>query len=318
MSGAAAGTGRVEAAGCVVHRHRGRLLEVLLVHRPERRDKGRSADWSWPKGKLEEGERAAVAAVRETAEETGLAVRLGPRLGSLRYPLADSRRKRVRYWAATALDAGAGFVLPPAEVDDAAWLDVDEAARRLTHGQDLEPLAALRAQLAESPRGTWPLVVLRHGRAHPRAGWSGPDAQRPLAVAGLAQAELLRPLLSCWAPERVLSSPWSRCTQSVQPFAAGAGVRLGTDPALSEAGHEQSPEVTRALVAGLLGAGRAVVLCSHRPVLPTLLDALAARAGSAVAQRLRKIALHPGEAAVAHVAGVGGSVRVVAMEHHSA
>ena len=59
--------GDVLAAGVVVLRQ-GR---VLLVHRPA------YDDWSFPKGKLDRGEHAAVAAVREVGEETGVRVRLG-------------------------------------------------------------------------------------------------------------------------------------------------------------------------------------------------------------------------------------------------
>ena len=55
----------VVAAGAVVFRP-GR--EVLLVHRP------RYDDWSFPKGKLDPGESAQAAAVREVEEETGLLV----------------------------------------------------------------------------------------------------------------------------------------------------------------------------------------------------------------------------------------------------
>ena len=57
--------GDVRAAGAVVLR-KGR---VLLVHRPAYND------WSFPKGKLDRGENAAAAAVREVGEETGLRVR---------------------------------------------------------------------------------------------------------------------------------------------------------------------------------------------------------------------------------------------------
>ena len=56
----------VQAAGTIVWRLNDRKkLEVLVVHRP------RYDDWSWPKGKLENGESRATCAVRETAEETG-------------------------------------------------------------------------------------------------------------------------------------------------------------------------------------------------------------------------------------------------------
>ena len=78
----------VVAAGAVVWR-KGR--EVLLVHRP------RYDDWSFPKGKLDRGERAAVAAVREVEEVTGLRVRLGRPLEDQVYPTGRGR-KRVHYW----------------------------------------------------------------------------------------------------------------------------------------------------------------------------------------------------------------------------
>ena len=55
------------------------------MHRPE------YDDWSFPKGKLDPGEHAAVAAVREVAEETGLDVRLGPPLLGPALPVANGR-----------------------------------------------------------------------------------------------------------------------------------------------------------------------------------------------------------------------------------
>ena len=81
----------VRAAGAVVTRKGG---DVLLVHRP------RYDDWSFPKGKLDPGEHAVTAAVREVAEETGLDVRLGPPLPGQRYRLANGRTKAVSYWTA--------------------------------------------------------------------------------------------------------------------------------------------------------------------------------------------------------------------------
>lgn len=56
---------RIPAAGTLPWRLRDGELEVALVHRP------RYDDWSWAKGKLDPGEDWAVAAVRETVEETG-------------------------------------------------------------------------------------------------------------------------------------------------------------------------------------------------------------------------------------------------------
>src|SRR5699024_8625188 len=72
----------VLAAGAIVWRVAGRRLEVLLIHRP------RYDDWSWPKGKLDGAhEPLAMCAVREVQEETGVAVRLGAKLPTVKYKL---------------------------------------------------------------------------------------------------------------------------------------------------------------------------------------------------------------------------------------
>ena len=89
---------RIPAAGTLPWRLRDGALEVALVHRP------RYDDWSWAKGKLDPGEDWAVAAARETEEETGLVVRLGPPLPESRYTLlgrdGTPDDKVVRYWSA--------------------------------------------------------------------------------------------------------------------------------------------------------------------------------------------------------------------------
>ena len=56
-------------------------IEVLMVHRP------RYHDWSWPKGKTENGESLVAAAVREVEEETGQIITLGAPLTTQRYRL---------------------------------------------------------------------------------------------------------------------------------------------------------------------------------------------------------------------------------------
>ena len=58
------------------------------------------------------------------------------------------------------------------------------------------------------------------------------------------------------------------------------------------------------------------VICTHRPVLPTVLDALAQHASRTVADGLptRDPFLEPGEALVAHVADTPTGPRVVATE----
>jgi predicted NUDIX family NTP pyrophosphohydrolase len=70
------------SAGCLVTRQTLQGTEVLLVH--PRRATFRRPLFGIPKGLIEEGETPEAAARRETFEETGLHVRLGESLGSVR------------------------------------------------------------------------------------------------------------------------------------------------------------------------------------------------------------------------------------------
>ena len=131
--------GTVRAAGGVPWRRRADgELEVLLIHRPRYRD------WTFPKGKVEEGESDEQAAVREVEEETGLRCDLGAELASTIYTDLKLRTKTVRYWAMRAED-GEGAARN--EVDEVAWLSCDEAARRLSHERDLDVLWSLDGAL---------------------------------------------------------------------------------------------------------------------------------------------------------------------------
>jgi 8-oxo-dGTP pyrophosphatase MutT (NUDIX family) len=132
----------VRAAGGALWRHRaGGDLEVLLVHRP------RYDDWSLPKGKCEKGETDEDCARREVAEETGLRCGLGPELPSQRYRDQKGRDKLVRYWA---MKAPAEEGVLEHEVDEVAWLPLNEARRRLSYERDAEVLDALPAALARA------------------------------------------------------------------------------------------------------------------------------------------------------------------------
>ena len=88
----------VRAAGGLVTREVGDGVEVLVVHRP------RYDDWSFPKGKLDAGERDEDAAVREVEEETGFRCRLLDELGYRRYRDRKRRPKQVRYWRMEVTD----------------------------------------------------------------------------------------------------------------------------------------------------------------------------------------------------------------------
>ena len=124
----------VAAGGVVWRRAESGVVEVLLVHRP------RYDDWSLPKGKLNEGEEATAAALREVAEETGLRCVLGDELPSSSYYDRRGRPKIVRYW--TMQPVGGRFEAND-EVDEVRWLAVDDAIVALSYADDQDLLAHL-------------------------------------------------------------------------------------------------------------------------------------------------------------------------------
>lgn len=266
----------VRAAGAVVTRKGG---DVLLVHRPK------YDDWSFPKGKLDPGEHAITAAVREVAEETGLDVRLGPALAPQRYRMSNGRWKSVAYWTARVIGSDdVSCYRVNDEIDAVAWVPWRDAALRLTYAYD-------RATLVEARplrRRTQALVVLRHGRARARGGWTKDDRKRPLVQLGEAQAQRLVPLLAAFGVSAAHSSSSLRCVQTVTPYVDTTGWPTTVYDELSEQGASTGAVVT--LVDSLLEARESAVLCTHRPVLPTVLEAL----------HLPVVTLDPGTMLVVH------------------
>lgn len=290
------------------------------MHRPK------YDDWSWAKGKLDPDEDWAVAAVRETEEETGFVVRLGPPLPEARYTLlgrdGTPDDKVVRYWSAR-VTGGDGHLLN--EIDEVVWLPVPEAHARLDYARDRDQLLAL-VRLQQTERlDTWPLVLVRHAHALARGDWRGDDTKRTLDDLGHARAVALSGVLTAYGVTRVVTSPSERCLRTVEPYAVSAGVKLRTRGGLSEEGFEADPTKAHRHLATLLGRGEPSLLCTHGPVLPALLDDLAARldldaAGSVeVVEEFaaaRDERLVKGEALVCHMAGTGEAARVVAVERH--
>jgi 8-oxo-dGTP diphosphatase len=114
----------VRAAGGVVMRDGA----VLLVHRPK------YDDWTFPKGKAEDGESDEECALREVHEETGLRCALAEELGATEYVDGKGRPKRVRWWRMELL-LDEGFTSDD-EVDEIRWVDPETAAELLTYPRD--------------------------------------------------------------------------------------------------------------------------------------------------------------------------------------
>lgn len=313
---------RIPAAGTVPWRVTAGTLEVALVHRP------RYDDWSWAKGKLDRGEEWAVAAWRETDEETGLVVRLGMPLPEARYTVLDRLgspdEKVVRYWAAR-VTGGHGRLVN--EIDQVAWLDAQAAFDRLSYSRDRDQLLAVVRAHQQAALDTHPVVVVRHAKAVARGDYKGSrDWLRPLDDVGFARSDVLADILAAYGISRVVTSSATRCSQTVEPYAAKAQLPVRRKNGLSEEGFEKAPEKATRLLTRELERGVPVAVCSHGPVLPALVDVLTERMAldlpGAVGMvetlaEARDERLVKGEALVCHVMGAGDAARIVAVERHT-
>ena len=68
--------------------------------------------------------------------------------------------------------------------------------------------------------------------------------------------------------KRVLSSPFMRCKETVEPLAAALGLEVEETPALSEGHALDALDLVHEL------AGEDVALCTHGDVIPEVLQAL--------------------------------------------
>ena len=262
-----AATDKIIAAGAVVTRQGSKGTEYLLIHR------GYREDWTFPKGKVDPGEHVLTAAVREVREETGFAIQLGIPLPTQTYKV-EGKLKDSHYWLGSLL---AGEFLANDEVDEIAWLTFEQAKKKLTYEHDHDVLTA-----ASAAKQTTPLMILRHTQSVKRAEWllssddlSEIDASRPLTAVGRMQANSLIGALAAYGINEIHSSDSRRCRDTVGPYATARSLAVTLETTVSEERHQEHPEKVRARVTELANQSNPLVLCTHRPVMPTVMDSLA-------------------------------------------
>ena len=104
--------------------------------------------------------------------------------------------------------------------------------------------------------------IVRHAKAGDRAEWMGDDRLRPLTTLGQQQAEELAESMSAEPIDTVLSSPYVRCVQTVEPLANRRKLRVEPSGDLEEgAGGERVIHLIEAF------KGRNIVLCTHADVV---------------------------------------------------
>jgi len=115
------------------------------------------------------------------------------------------------------------------------------------------------------------LYFVRHAKAGSRSQWTGDDRVRPLSGKGREQAERLAERLATLAGGSLVSSPYARCVQTIEPLAARLGREIHVDDRLAE-----DAGFTGAL-ALLAEVPDGSVLCSHGDVIPETMAALERR-----------------------------------------
>jgi broad specificity phosphatase PhoE len=115
-----------------------------------------------------------------------------------------------------------------------------------------------------------PLLLVRHAHARARKEWSGDDRLRPLSAHGLKQADGLISVTRSLAPlARLLSSPYLRCVQTMEPLAGSMATKVEEVDELAEGQSLAAVTLVRAL------AGDNVAVCTHGDVIAEILVTLA-------------------------------------------
>ncbi|MEZ5252003.1 MAG: phosphoglycerate mutase family protein [Ilumatobacteraceae bacterium] len=80
------------------------------------------------------------------------------------------------------------------------------------------------------------LFLIRHAKAGSRSDWDDDDRLRPLSNKGRVQADQLAVVLAAVAPSRLVSSPYLRCVQTLEPLGRLCDLEVVADERLAEDG----------------------------------------------------------------------------------
>lgn len=116
------------------------------------------------------------------------------------------------------------------------------------------------------------IYLVRHAKAGDRLHDAHDDRKRPLSKPGWVQAELLaEALLAAGATGPLLSSPFVRCRQTLEPLGKRLGIEVAKDASLAEA-QPFEPMLTL-----LERTPDGSVLCSHGDMIPDMIAGLQRR-----------------------------------------
>ncbi|CRH71468.1 bifunctional RNase H/acid phosphatase [Chlamydia trachomatis] len=304
--------------------------------------------------------------MREVGEETGYAVTLGPHIAQIEYPLENEGKKsisksgaknssqnnnktevvkRIHYWMMREIDENAamkrlpafGPIKPakPTEIGNVIWLTPSKARKKLTHDSDRKVLDAFLEKLHDGQTEYKTLILVRHGKAESRKSWQGSEATRPITPLGSAASYALGRELACYAPNRIVSSPWKRCVETVATFAHDSSLSIEQIAELTEDHHENKPKSTLSVLISEIqnldcnaqntqnaknteaNINNSTVMCLHRPIIGTFFDYLRGITKPRAHKRIlsQKSPYMPtGSAIVLHISNTSKGARIIDIE----
>jgi 8-oxo-(d)GTP phosphatase len=101
------------------------------------------------------------------------------------------------------------------------------------------------------------LLLIRHALAGDSSQWEGDDRTRPLDAGGRRQAAGLVGLLADFELARIVSSPYLRCVETVEPLANARRFEIEHDEALGAERLDDVPTVLERL------RGENAAVCTH-------------------------------------------------------
>ncbi len=116
------------------------------------------------------------------------------------------------------------------------------------------------------------LVLIRHAKAGSSDHFAGEDFYRPLSKPGERQALAIADLANLAGVDAIISSPYLRCIQTVQPLSRRLDISIMTDPILGDA--TASRELKIWLDRTVTGGPGFKVVCSHGDVIPVMVKAI--------------------------------------------
>jgi len=152
----------------------------------------------------------------------------------------------------------------------------------------------------------------------PPENWDGPDSTRPLLHKGLLQAKNIAGGLAAFGSERlIVSSPAVRCLATIAPLEEALAIRVKTSKRISQDAYQAQGISVHDTIQKRVKKRTPVVMCSHGPVIPQIVSAVAEVGHAGGGTHWQKVAnLGAGSFSVIHLSAETEHPQIVAVETH--